>query len=311
MNLLVEKIAQLNNEIKPSDMTAYILTDNKTITKYDKAVDTIFDKYAKELEDLGFTKTAYHIGKDEAGTYKHIQKMYVQDRLLGIKSAFYRMVNTLDFYRRVAENPNGIKTVNNMVVSREIKEELIEMCKIISLSGHSSDFATKFWMKRNPHPSKDTSPLEVENGKIKNKYFGKTSEMVNIPGDKYFYQNAMTFMYDGELHKDTKEIFAKYLGVRDEMNKYRSLVMEKLGGDRYFARPRHLIRAPQKTGSDLLFQLTGISPSELFYKAGQEAYNTGKWFKIFGTFGAGLLGVTVLAQFFLGKMKNPKQVKND
>lgn len=311
MNLLIKKIAQLNNEIKPSDMTANILSDSVKATKYDKAVDTLFDKYSKEISELGFARTSKQIGEDAAGTYKHIQKMYVQDRLLGIKCAFYRLVNTLDFYRRVATNPNEIKTVNNMVLYREVKEELIELCKVISLTGHSSDFATKFWMKRNPNPSKDTSPLEVENGKIKNKYYGKAAGMADIPGDKYFYQNAMTFMYDGEMHADTKDILSKYINVRDEMNKYRNLVMEKLGGDRYFVKPRHLIRAPKKTGSDLLFQLTAISPSELFYKAGQNAYNTAKWLKIFGTFGAGLLGVTVLAQFFFGKMKNPKQVKND
>ena len=54
------------------------------------------------------------------------------------------------------------------------------------------------------------------------------------------------------------------------------------------------------------FLLTGIAPDELFFKAGQQAFNTKKWLKIFGTFGGALLGVTVLAQFFFGKMPNKK-----
>ena len=31
-----------------------------------------------------------------------------------------------------------------------------------------------------------------------------------------------------------------------------------------------------------------------------------KWIKIFGGFGAALLGVTILAQFLFGKMKTPE-----
>ena len=60
-------------------------------------------------------------------------------------------------------------------------------------------------------------------------------------------------------------------------------------------------------GSELKFLLTGIATDELFFKAGQQAYNTNKWLKLFGTIGAATLGVTVLAQFFFGKMKSNEQ----
>ena len=179
------------------------------------------------------------------------------------------------------------------------------------LEGHSSDHATKFWMLRNPNPALDTSPLEVEGGKIKNKYLGNAAGTTDISTDKYFYQNAMKFLFGDEIHPDTKAILEKNVSIRDEFTRYRQLIMEKLGGEKYFAKPRHLVSGKNHTGSDIKFLLTGIAPDEFFFKAGQQAFNTKKWLKMFGGFGAGLLGTTVLIQFFLGKLKSPRQVKND
>ena len=53
-----------------------------------------------------------------------------------------------------------------------------------------------------------------------------------------------------------------------------------------------------------------MSPDQMLSSAVKETYNTRKWLKIFGGFGAGLLAVTVLAQFFFGRMTPPKEVKN-
>jgi hypothetical protein len=113
-----------------------------------------------------------------------------------------------------------------------------------------------------------------------------------------------------DIHPDTKAILEKNRDIRDEFTRYRQLVVDTLGGDVYFAKPRHLVSGnlSKNKHSDLKFLLTGIAPDELFFKAGQQAYNTRKWLKMFGGFGAGLLGVTVLAQFFFGKMKNPQKV---
>ena len=233
--------------------------------------------------------------------------MELEERLLGVKSSFYRLINTLDFFRRAASNPNDMKPFNE--ISREVKEELIEMCKIISLEGHSSDHATKFFMMRNPNPSDDMSPIEVINGRIKYKYFGQNVGRTDIPGDKYFYQNGMQFMFGENLHPETRALIESST-VKDEILNYRNLVMDKLGSEHYFWKPRHKVRNVGDAGSDIKFLLTGISPNELFYKTGQQAFNSKKWLKMFGGFGIGLLGVTVFLQFFLGKLKVPGG-KND
>ncbi len=316
MGVLVEKVASLNSRIKPSDLASHMLTDTGSQTTYEKEVETLFNKFAENLREQGFGNTAQAIignGSNDNGSYIRIQKAFVEDRLLGVKSSFNRLINTLDLYRRVAANPNSITHIeSDMTIVREVKEELIELCKITMLEGHSSDHATKFYMQRNPNPSTDTSPLEVANGKIKNKYLGHAAEgATDISTDKYFYQNAMKFMFMDDIHPDTKAILDKNVSIRDEFSRYRQLIVERLGGDKYFAKPRHLVSGKNQTGSDIKFLLTGIAPDEFFFKAGQQAFNTKKWLKMFGGFGAGLLGVTVLTQFFLGKLKTPRQVKHD
>jgi hypothetical protein len=314
MEVLVKKVVKLNSEINPNDLASHMLNDT-TKTTYDKEVETLFNQFASSLKENGLGRTAQAIigvnGNDN-GSYIKIQKAYVEDRLLGVKSAFNRLINTFDLYRRVATDPNALTHINpECSLVREVKEELIELCKIITLSGHSSDFATKFWMRRNPNPSADTSKLEVEGGKIKNKYFGHSAGTADISTDKYFYQNAMKFMFQDDIHPDTKAILESNPAIKDEFVKYRQLVVEKLGGEHYFAKPRHKISNSAPVGSDIKFLLTGIAPDEFFFKAGQQAFNTKKWLKMFGGFGIGLLGVTVLAQFFLGRLKAPRQVNND
>ena len=311
MNTLVEKIASLNSQIKPSDAASHMLKgDNpqKDKTAYENAVDSAFKEWSQKINNSGFTRTSKAIagtGEDEFGSAKAIQKAFVEERLLGVKSSFYRLINTLDFYRRVATDPNAMHPYNNGV-SREVKEELIELCKIITLEGHSSDNATKFYMLRNPSPAADFSPLEVENGKIKNAYLGKAPKgTTDIPNDKYFFQNAMKFMFGDEIHPETKSILEKN-NITSEVTNYRHLVMDKIGGERYFWKPRHIVSNTGDTGSDIKFLLNGIAPNELIYKTGQQVFNSKKWLKIFGGIGAGLLGVTVLAQFFLGKLKAPQ-----
>ena len=112
-------------------------------------------------------------------------------------------------------------------------------------------------------------------------------------------------MFEDKMDNITSEVLGNNI-IRQDFEGYREKVLNIIGGEHYFAKPRHKIRPTNETGSELKFLLTGIAPDELFFKAGQQAFNTKKWLKIFGTFGGALLGVTVLAQFFFGKMPNKK-----
>lgn len=301
MKDLVAKVASLDSEIKPSD-----------ITTYNEKVDTLFNEFGEFLKDKQFSNTAKAIAgvnnNDNVGTLKNIQKSFVSERLSGVKSSFYRLINTLDFYRRIAKNVNSIDILKQY--PREVREELIELCKIITLQGHSSDNATKFYMLRNPHPSDDMSDIVVKNGKIENKYFdkGAVNTTTDIPNDKFFYQRAMQLMFGDKMDKETTEILEGSI-IKPNVTEYRENVVKIIGGENYFAKPRHRISPVNDAGSEFKFLLTGIAPDELFFKAGQQAFNTRKWLKIFGAFGGVLLGVTVLAQFFFGKMPDKKAGK--
>ena len=308
MKKIIQEVSALNDEIKPSDISSGALQTNNAGTAYETKVEALFSEFKGKIDESGLRRTAKAIAGnndyENVGTLKNIQKSYASDRLLGVKSSFYRLINTLDFYRRIAKNLNSSYIINGQY-SREVKEELIELCKIITLQGHSSDSATKFYMLRNPNPATDNGPVEVKGGKIQNKYFGRTVG-TDIGGDKYFYQNAMQLMFEEDLDPTTKELLNKTL-IGDEINRYRTLILDNIGSEHYFAKPHHKIRPANGAGSDLKFLLTGIAPDELFFKAGQQTFNTKKWLKIFGTFGAALLGVTVLAQFFFGKMPKYQQ----
>lgn len=316
MDTLVGKISEINKKIPEIKNTFNVLKDGldegtrKNLrSDYEVKVDKIFDDFAEKIRHLGFEKSSKAIvgayAGDNTGTYKNIQKSYMSDRLLGVKSSFSRLLTTLDFYRRAAKNPNGL--VGLGLQCREVREELIELCKTITLQGHSSDYAVKFYMQRNPHPNlEDNTPVEVENGKIKNKYLGKAQGTTNIPDDKYFYQNAMQAMFEGEMDDITSRVLDKYT-YKEEISSYRELMLDKIGSDRYFAKPRHLIRPTRETFSGVKFNLIGIATDELVFKSGNSLWNSNKWFKMAAGFGAGLLGLTVMAQFFFGKVKKASQ----
>ena len=128
--------------------------------------------------------------------------------------------------------------------------------------------------------------------------------------DTVFTSSAFTSPSFGKASVSTKTILEK-VRLDEEVTNYRKVVLDILGGEKYFWKPYHRVRPARHTGSDIKFLLTGISPEEFFYKSGQQFFNTKKWLKIFGGIGGGLLAITVFAQFFLGKIKNPKQVKHD
>ncbi len=311
MDKIAQKISELDTLIKPSDISASLLRNGGDMpqggakTAYESTVDAVFNRFAKAINKTGFKQTAKTVAgvnpNDNVGTLKNLQKAYASDRLLGVKSSFLRLYNTLYFYRRVAEKPNDFEYLQ--YYTREGKEEIIEFCKQFLIDGHSSDYATKFYMPRNPHPSEDRTPLEVKEGKIVNAYYGKTEELADIAGDKYFYQDIMRTLFETEIDDELSNILDKHLFIKEEFENYRSLILNKIGGEKYFAKPRHMVRPDSHAGSELKFNLTGIAMDEFFYKAAQQTYNTNKWLKMFAGFGAGLLGVTVLTQFFFGKMK--------
>ena len=114
-------------------------------------------------------------------------------------------------------------------------------------------------------------------------------------------------MFSNDIDEDTLKILEDHK-LKETFLNYREQVWTKLGGEFNFAKPFHKV-AESNAPSDIKFLLTGVAPDEYFHKGVQKAFNSNKWLKIFGGFGLGLLGITVLSQFFFGKLKEPRRQK--
>ena len=83
-----------------------------------------------------------------------------------------------------------------------------------------------------------------------------------------------------------------------------------LGGDEYFTKKSHKVaKGSADSTAEFRFQLLGSSIEDMFTKLFNQKFNSKTWLKIFGGLGACLLGVTVLSQFFMGRMPKDKFTK--
>ena len=303
VNEVIQKISHLDTLIKPSDITDV----------YNKQVESIFEDTAVKLHKLGLDKTVEAlVGKtveadgktvrNLTGSLLNIQLSYVSKRIESVKNSFIRFLCCMDYNRRIASKEN-IPALHKGI-RREVKEAIVELGKIITLKGHASDFATKFYFKRNPFPEADYSDIEVKDGKVINKYLGKTgNRCVDIPQNAEFFDETMKLMFDNPLHSETASA-AKSYTLLDEINNYRKNIIEHIGQDEYFAKERHLVWGLKKEStSEKRANLLGAAPDEMIFKKTKQMFNSRKWLKMFGGFGIGLFGITVLAQFFLNQQK--------
>lgn len=302
----IEKaLSSIQGRVKSLDMT-----QDANTNLYKSRVISTYDGYADELMKLGFENFRENLvgfpGVAKTSS-KEIAFDFVSDRVKGVKSSFYRFLNLADMYYRVSHSEELTQMLKGY--PREVKEEIIELAKTSLLEGHNSDFAVKFWQRRNPSPDmSDFSDIVVEGGKVINKYFGKhkEGEVVELANDSGFYETVMKIMFGGEPHIDTRTRIQD--SILSEFLDYRRQALDVFGGDKYFVKPSFLVDGKNVvTSSWNKFLLMGSSPNEMFFKRANHSFNSGKWFSVFGKLGAALAGVTLLAQFFFGRMKNPQR----
>ena len=290
-------------------------------SSYKNNVHAVYDEAAEALSKLNMPTLARRlVGYDklkDSSSLKNIQLSFVVDRVRGVKSSFYQILNTLDVYRRISKNE--FLEVLGPEMPLETKEELVEMCKQLLIDGHTSDYASKFHYLRNsefnPKFANDaekaayTSQITTNMGKVVNKKLGKRryKDLVELPNDSTFFKDAMKLMYGGNIHSDTKSIFRKNSLVEENLMKYRQEMYDFIGGDIYFARPFHTIAENGvKSTSEYKFLLKGCALDDMLLNVFKNKFNSNKWLKTFSVFGAGLLGISILSQFFFGHMPNNK-----
>jgi hypothetical protein len=300
-------IASLNDSISKINMTK----DPQTKT-YTSLTEDAFNEAAEVFRSMGMKYSEISLvgyNKGGATSAKALMEEFVNNRTLGVKSSFYRLLNMLDLYHRLATVQN-VDGALNFYMPREIKEECAELAKEISLGAHTSDFAVKFWQRRNPKPNTtDYSQIEVEAGKIINKYFGKVPphKLAELSNDREYFKAVMQLLFTEKVHPDTAQRLYDS-GFLSDFEAYRKQAHKILGGDQYFAKPHHLVDyAATESTSLFRFLLMGSSPDEMVFKYFNQTFNSKKWFSMFGKLGGIIAGATILAQFFFGKMKAPEK----
>jgi len=310
MDTMEKAISSLHSKLAALDMT-----QDASINLYKSLVNSSFDGASDSLQALGLKNVVESLkgfGSNNATSSKALMLEFIEDRTLGIKSSFYRLLNMFDLYRKIATG-SGVEHVLNEKMLREVKEECAELAKQTLLEAHTSDFAEKFPLRRNPSPvnPSDYSGLETEAGKVKNRYLGNVpaSNMAEMSNDKGFFNAVMKLMFDGDVHSETLARIKDSPFIEDFRN-YRRQVLSILGGDFNFAKPGHLVDGRVVESTSLTrFLLMGAASDEMAFKYFNQTFNSGKWFATFGKLGLGLAGVTLLSQFFFGRMKNPEVKK--
>ncbi len=326
---LVDKLSILESRTQFAEFEKY---SEKTDNAFRDCVDKTFDPAAKELRENGMESTARRLkGYDVPGNVdthclKDLQMSFVQDRVRGVRSSFYRLLNTLDMFKRISDKENiaAIKGYTYQVdgkdqyvkFSREAQEEMAEMTKQLLMEGRSSDYAVKFFFLRNPelNPT-DLTPeqrkkyftdIETKGGRILNEFFGNTdiTKLADNPHDRNFYDSAMRLMYGENLSNDTYNLI-KDSNFFNNFVKYRNESLSYFGGDKYFVKPNHRIGDASST-TEFRFQLLGNSVDDMFTKLFSSKYNSKKWLNMFGGLGAAVLGITLISQFFMGRMSSDK-----
>ena len=334
---IIEKLNFLENRTKFAQYEKYNPNEKNPYKDY---VDTTFNEASAQLKQNKMKYTAqrlngYDVGSVDSHTLKDLQLSFVQDRVRGVKSSFYRLLNTLDFFKRVSDKQhldslyeyNYTDAAGNLIkhvdFTRTVKEEMIEMSKQLLIGGHSSDYAVKFFFLRDPELNPDNlsdeqrkilfSDIKTEMGKVVNEFYGKKAldQLADNPHDRVFYDSAMRLMYSDRLSPKTKGKIENSLFFKN-FEQYRRELFSYLGGDEYFTKKNHKVVGgnPDST-SELRFQLLGSSLDDMFTKLFNQKYNSKTWLKIFGGLGAALFGITVLSQFFMGKMPKDKIVKEN
>lgn len=287
-------------------------------TFFEKTISRVLNPTAQKLTEMGFNDTAQAFAGLEANSEKSILKAYANNRLMGVRSTLYRLINTLDMHRRLATMTN-INGVLGNGLCREVQEEVVELSKRSTLFAHRSDFAVKFFFNGNPHPNySDTSNIEVQNGKIVNKYYKAGREAYqDVSADTGLYRSSMQLIYADQMHPQSRSILGDKLAAK--IAKYRQDSLQCFGDEYYFIRPgsfmstinaekpNYLKSSHNKATNKYKFLLTGVSMDDLAMKFANQKHNVRSWMKLFGGLGIGIFGLTVGAQFFFGKTPQPKE----
>lgn len=129
------------------------------------------------------------------------------------------------------------------------------------------------------------------------------TEKLNDVGNST-YKRIMGFLFQEDFSKETAEILKKFEATNNGIMAYKKEFVETIANNKYWYKPHHSLgKASVILDSGHKHLLIGSTIQDMVTKAANGKYNTNKWMKMALVSMGTLVGVTLVAQQFFGKMK--------
>lgn len=256
--------------------------------------------YASEIANID--EYVLHNARGK-GSSKNLEISRIISRYQGEQNSFYRTMHTLDFYKRTM-NPEELFKYTHLKDAEFIKQ-LTEIGKTTLTEGSTSDYILKFNMA-NSMNYRDLGYLM---------YPDEAGEYWSTIQKGFVTEEAKSGLSKGKKLKNSTllERFQNYI------TRTRNIVMNDKTD---FTKPNHILNPyinkqynQTARNNEAIFNLVGQSPIDMVQKGASAKYTANKWLKTVGIMTASVFGLTMLAQFAFGKIKqnhiSQKKVSHD
>ena len=245
-----------------------------------------------QLASDGFEELAKHFGDAAKGTIESVTKGDVKDRIAGAKSSFYRVLQTLDFFKR-AESAEFKTQVKSMIeaTGKQADDALVE--KYIAMA------------KKILFEATDTTYIE------KLRTTGFENILSKAPVSKEEYDVLMKMLFD-VTEGSGKTLEGKADDVVNGFKTYMNDMIHVVKKYNPFNTEVSGFGDAIKANGDAQGKDIGKQIINYFKDSADKAFNSKKWLAIFGTaFGVLTIG-TLVATLFIGKKsKMEEQAEQD
>ncbi len=232
-------------------------------------------------KDTGDSGQVYKFAEEESrgvGSSKRLKISRIVDRIQGVENSQRRMLHVLDFYKHSTEKLD------------EYGKHLNSTVKDVLLGATSADHMQKLYTENNP----------------------------------LYYKDIMNTGWDAPLEDSTKGAMEKAGDISKgdvfkRFERYIRRFKDVMGNnDIDFYKPNHKFISDLKNlrkeyNADSTtrlqnFNLVAQNPIDFFKKASKTRFENQKWLRTASAIGASVLGATLAAQFFFGKIRNPHNI---
>ena len=283
------------NDITGSDFTSVVA----------EKADGIYSSASRKMMESGFDKVSQKLAAEaKAGTIGNFVNANTRTRALGAKSSLYRLVQTLDVFKRIENNTlktqlaTALSEVGKTSNDAEITK-LVKACKNLMLKATTTDYVEKL-------KSAGFNLTQKEYDAVMEVLFGQHSEntikaALNTAMEMEQQQRIKAPSFIRKALSDER-----ITGMLDGLQAYKNEFMQKVACWENGMVPelaRCTVKGVKTKSPDAIERnaLVGKPIRNMIQDYAKQAYNSNKWLKIFGGTMLGLTVVTLTAGLFIGR----------